>query len=129
MEMRRPTAILLHRPNARNPFAPRNGLADMQLRQRLLGQVPVEREKFLTLSRAMPENHHWAIIFLGSVVRQGVDNAFQGSVNGAARRNKKIDPQMNGAALVGGTAPCAEKRRIVKQPRLVVSPESDADAS
>src|SRR5580692_7062037 len=123
MEMRRPTAILLHRPNARNPFTPRNGLAHTQLRQRLLGEVPVEREKFLALSRTVPENHHRAIIFLGRVVRQGVDNAFQGSVNGAARRNEKIDAQMNGAAFVGGTAPRAEKRRVVKQPRLVVSPE------
>src|SRR5277367_5892362 len=115
MEMRRPTAVLLHRPDARNPFAPRDGLTHTQLRQRLLGQVPVQREKFLALSRAMPENHHWAIIFLGSVVGQGVDNAFQGRVNGATRRNKKIDAQMNGAALVGGNAASAEKRSIVKQ--------------
>src|SRR5271155_5747530 len=116
MEMRRPTAILLHRPDARNPFAARDGLAHTQLRQRLLGEVPVQGEKFLALARAMPENHHRTIVFLGSIVGQGVDDAFQGRVYSATRRNKKIDAQMNGAALVDGTAACAEKRSIVKQP-------------
>ncbi len=112
-----------------NPFAPCDRLSHAQFPQRFLGQMSIQREKFLALSGTVPQNHHRAVIFLRGVVRQSVNDAFQRRVDRAAGRHEKIDAQMNRAALVGRIASphrkAANRRAAVA--RCIARPHADCE--
>ena len=90
--------------------------------------MPVQREEFLAAAGFMTQDDERSIVQRSGTIRYDVDHAIQRRKQRRALFHKKIDPQMDCAALVGRIAGGPKQRRTVKQSRLTVTANTNGCA-
>ena len=59
-----------------------------QANERILGEMPVEREEFLAVVRFMPQDDQRSVVQRSGIIRDDVDHAIQRRAERSARLNK-----------------------------------------
>src|SRR5258708_14774764 len=129
MNVWRPPPIFLCRTDACEWLGPTNTLAHFQANERIFGEMPVEREKFLAIAGFMPQDHERSVIQRSGIIRDDVDHAIHRRAERRAWLNKKVHAEVNCAPLLRRFAARAEQWRRVKQPRLIVTAHTNGCAS
>ena len=128
MEMWRPAAVFLCQTDASELLAACDALSNLQVTERLYGEMPVESEEFLAAIGFMPQNDHRSVVQWSGIIRHGVDDAIQRRADRSTRLNKKVHAKVHRAPFVSGIAARAEQRRSVKQARFIVTADTNARA-
>ena len=72
-----PAAVFIFRAHSRKFLSAPNALARFQMNERILGKMPVECEKVLTITRFMLQNDQRSVILRCGIIGNNVDYAIQ----------------------------------------------------
>src|SRR5712692_10479866 len=129
MEMWRPAAVFLCRTNARELLALSDALSNLEVTERLFGEMPVECEEFLAAIGFMSQDDHRSIVQWSGIIRHDVDHTIQRRADWSAWLNKKVQTQVHRAPLVRRIAARTKEGRCVKQAWFIVTADGDRRAS
>src|SRR5262249_1670192 len=123
--MRRPSSVLFNRADGGEKLAFVHALPNRELLNAGSRKMPVEREKFLPILRGVPQDHDWSVIKRRSVVGDGVNLPLERRANIRARRDEKVDAEVDRASFVRGITAAAEQSGRVEGSRLIVTAHAD----
>ena len=128
VEVRRPVAVHGRGADPRDRLSRLHALADREGEEGIPGQVAVERVERRAVPGLVAEDDERPVVLGGGVVREDVYDAGQRRADRRLRLDEEVDPEVDGAPLVGGPPTRAEEARHVDPARLVVPPHADRDA-
>ncbi len=101
-----PAAVFIRRAYLGKFFSAPDALARFQINHRIRGKMPVQREKFFSVARCLPQNHDRSVILRSGIIRNNVNHAIQRRPYRSSRLNKKVQAQVNRAPFFRGISAC-----------------------